>query len=146
MAVFFLGDLLKNTGRFIGSLILLKKGNEPKRVHGHNFVHLHELKLMCLGLCEEDLLALLLRRGQLHYLTDVATVEVAEKLYSTPHELVHWHEDGLLSGTKPADQLVANVGEPGDCLKVIPGALVKVHLRTVCFGGALLGDNARPFS
>jgi hypothetical protein len=31
----FLPELVKDAGRFIGSLILLKKGYEPKRVHGH---------------------------------------------------------------------------------------------------------------
>ncbi len=38
-----LGDLLKNAGRFIGSLTLLEKGNKPKRVHGHCLVCLREL-------------------------------------------------------------------------------------------------------
>jgi hypothetical protein len=36
-----------------------------------------------------------------------------------PHELVHWHVGGLLGPTNPADQLVANVGELGDGLKVV---------------------------
>jgi hypothetical protein len=26
-----------------------------------------------------------------------------------PHELMHWHEGGLLGGAKPANQLVANI-------------------------------------
>ncbi len=77
---------------------------------------------------------------------DVAIVKIAEELYSMPHKLMHWHEGGLLGGAKPADQLVANIGEPGDCLKVIPDALVKVCLRTVCFGGASLGNVACQFS
>jgi hypothetical protein len=62
-----------------------------------------------------------------------------------PHELMHWHGGGLLGGMKSADQLVADIGEPGDCLKVIPDAFVEVHLCTVCFSGALLGDDACPF-
>jgi hypothetical protein len=141
-----LGDLLKNAGHCIGSLTLLEKGNKPKQVHGHCLVCLHKLKLMCLGLCKEDLFALLFHCGQLHHLTDVATIEVAEELYSTPHELMHRHEGGLLGGAKPADQLVTNIGEPSNCLKVIPDALVEVHLCMVCFGGALLGNGAHPFS
>jgi hypothetical protein len=49
-----LGNLLKNSGRFIGSLTLLKKGNELKQVRGHHFVCLLELKMMHLGLRKED--------------------------------------------------------------------------------------------
>jgi hypothetical protein len=98
-----LGNVLKNASRFIDSLTLLQKDDEPKRVLGHYFVCLCELKLMRLGLRKEDLFALLLRRGQLHRSTDVATVEIAEELYSMPHELMHWHEGGLLGGAKPAD-------------------------------------------
>ena len=61
------------------------------------------------------------------------------------HELVHQHEGRLLGSTKPVDQLVASLGEPGGCLKVIFDAFVKVRLRTVCIGGALLGDDVGPF-
>jgi hypothetical protein len=70
-----LGNLLKDAGCFIGSLTLLKKGYEPKRIHGHHFACFCKLKLMRLGLREEDLFALLLHCGQLHCLADVATVE-----------------------------------------------------------------------
>jgi hypothetical protein len=70
-------------------LTLLEKGNEPKRGHGHHLVCLCRLKLMCLGLRKEDLFALLLHCGKLHRLTDVATVKVAEELYSMLHELMH---------------------------------------------------------
>jgi hypothetical protein len=69
---------------------------------------------MRLGLCKEDLFALLLRCGQLHCSTDVATAKVAEELYSTPHELMHWHEGRLPGSVKPVDQLIAKIGEPGD--------------------------------
>ncbi len=62
-----------------------------------------------------------------------------------PHELMHWQEGRLLSGVNLADQLAADIKEPGDCLKVIPDALVKVCLCMVCFDGALLGNNANPF-
>jgi hypothetical protein len=77
---------------------------------------------------------------------DVTTAKVAEKLYSTLHELMHWHEGGLLGSAKPVDQLVmTNIGEPGDCIVVIPDTFIEVCLCTVCFGGALPGDNAHPF-
>ncbi len=61
-----------------------------------------------------------------------------------PHELVHWHESSLLGSTKPANQLVANVGEPGDGLKVVPDALVKVCLRTICIVWASFCYNTGP--
>jgi hypothetical protein len=63
-----------------------------------------------------------------------------------PHELMHWHEGGLLGRSKPENQLVPNIGEPGNCLKVIPDAFVKVHLHMVCIGGALLGNDVCLFS
>jgi hypothetical protein len=61
-----------------------------------------------------------------------------------PHELVHWHESRLLGHMKPANQLVANVGEPGDCLKIVPDALVKVCLCTICIIWASFYNNAGP--
>ena len=61
-----------------------------------------------------------------------------------PHELVHWHESGLLGRTKPANQLIAKVGEPGKGLKVVPDALVEVCLCTICIVLASFCDNAGP--
>ncbi len=60
------------------------------------------------------------------------------------HELVHLHESGLLCPTKPANQLVANVREPGNDLKVVPDALVKVCLRTICIIRALFHNDTGP--
>jgi hypothetical protein len=62
---------------------------------------------------------------------DIATVKVAKELYTMPHEFMHWHECGLLGGTKPTNHLVANIWEPANCLKVVPNALVKVFLSEV---------------
>jgi hypothetical protein len=93
---------------------------------------------MQLGLREEDLFTLLLHHGSFHCLMEVATLKIAEKLYLTPLELVHWHESGLLGSTKPADQLVANTGKPSNGLKVILDALVKVCLCTICVVRVLL--------
>ncbi len=45
-------DLLKDAGRFIGSLALLKKGDTPTWVHGHCLACLCGLELMHLGLCK----------------------------------------------------------------------------------------------
>ncbi len=75
---------------------------------------------------------------------EVVTLEVAEKLHLTPHELMHWHESGLLGRMKPAKQLVANVGEPGDSLKVAHDALGKVCLRTICIFWASFCNDAGP--
>ncbi len=47
---------------------------------------------------------------------------------------------------KPVDQLVANIGEPRNCLKVIPDAFDKVRLCTVCVGGVSRCNDIGPFS
>jgi hypothetical protein len=99
---------------------------------------------VCLRLREEDLLTLHLRRGYVHHSTEVVTLEVAEKLHSTPGELVYWHECRFLVRTKQANQLVPNVGKPGNSLKVVPDALIQVCLRTICIIWASLWDNAGP--
>jgi hypothetical protein len=75
---------------------------------------------------------------------EVTTLKVAKKLYLMLRELVHWHESGLLGRTKPANQLVAYVWEPGNSLKVILDTLVKVFLRTICIIWALLCNDAGP--
>jgi hypothetical protein len=110
----------------------------------HRQFQVGELVLVCLGLCEEDLFTLLLRYGYLHCLMEVVTLEVAKKLHFTPHELVHWHESKLLGRTKPANQLVANVGEPSDGLEVVPDALVKFCLCTICIVQASFCDDSGP--
>ena len=139
-----LGNLLKNASHLAGCLTLLKEGNHLEWVSRHRLVQVIELVLVRLGLRKEDLFTLLLRRGYAHRSTEVVTLEVAEKLHLTPHELMHWHESGLLGGTKPADQLVANIGEAGNGLKVIPDAFVEVCLCTVCIIWALFCDDAGP--
>ncbi len=110
-------------------------------VSRHRLVQVGKLVLVHLGLHEEDLFTLLLRHRYVHCLTEVTTIKVAEKLYSTPHELVHRHESGLLRSTEPANQLVAYVWESGNGLKVIPDTLVKVCLCTICIVWALLCDD-----
>ncbi len=126
------GDLLKNASCSVGCLTLLKESNELERVSGYHLVQVCKLELMLFGLHKEDLFTPLLHRGYFHCLTEVATLKKAEKLYLTPHELVHWHESGLLSSTKPANQLVPYIEEPGNSLKVILDSFVKVCLRTIC--------------
>jgi len=139
-----LGNLLENPSRLFGCLTLLEEGNHSERVSRYHLVQVGELVLVRLGLHKEDLFTLLLRRGYVHHLTEVVTLEVAEKLHSMPHELVHWHESGLLGHTKPVNQLVANVGEPCNGLKVVPDALVKACLRTICIIQALFCNDAGP--
>jgi hypothetical protein len=136
--LFILGNLLKNASCFVGCLTLLEESNELERVSGHRLVKTRKLELMRLGLGKEDLFTLLLRHGCFYCSTKLAALKIVEELYSTPHELVHWHESRLLGGTKPADQLVANIWDPGNGLKVICDAFVQVCLRTVCVVGALL--------
>jgi hypothetical protein len=141
-----LGDLLKNASCLVGCLTLLKESNKLEWVSRHRLVQVRKLALMCLGLHKEDLFTLLLRRGYFHCLTEVATLEIAEELYLTPHELVHWHESRYLGRTKSADQLVPNIGEPGNGLKVVPDTLVEVRLHTICIVWASFHDDAGPFS
>jgi hypothetical protein len=140
-----LGNLLKNASCLVGCLTLLKEGNHSERIGRHRFVQVGKLVLVCLRLCEEDLFTLLLHRGYIHRSTEVVALEVVEKLHLTPHELMHWHESGFLGHTKPVNQLVANDGEPGDGLKVVPDTFVKVCLRTICIFLASLCNDAGPF-
>ncbi len=89
--LFVLGNLLKNASRLVGCLILLEEGNHLERVSRHRLVQVGKLVLVRLGLHKEDLFTLLLRQRHVHCSTEVTTFKVAEKLYSTPHELVHLH-------------------------------------------------------
>jgi hypothetical protein len=138
------GNLIKNTSRLVNCLTLLEEGNHSELVGRYHLVQVGKLVLVRLRLHEEDLFTLLLRHGYVHRLTEVVTLEVAEKLHSTPHELMHWHESGLLGCTKPGNQLVANVGEPGNGLEVVPDALVEGCLRLICIVQASFCDNAGP--
>jgi hypothetical protein len=139
-----LGNLIKNASRLVVHLTLLKEGNRSERVGRYRLVQVSKLVLVRLGLRKEDLFTLLLRRGYVHCSTEVVTLEIAEKLHSAPHELMHQHESGLLGHTKPANQLVANVGEPGNSLKVVPDALDEVCLRPICIVWALFCNGAGP--
>jgi hypothetical protein len=121
-------NLLKNTGCLVGCLTLLKESDKLARVSRHRLVQVRKLELMHLGLRKEDLFTLILRRGYFHHSTEIATLDVAEKLQLMPHELVHWHESGLLGHTKPANQLVAYIGKTGDSLEVIPDTFDKTCL------------------
>jgi hypothetical protein len=138
------GNLLENASRLVGCLTLLKEGNHSEQVGRHQLVQVSKFVLVRLMLREEDLFTLLLRRGYVHRLMEVVALKVAEKLYSMTHELVHRHESGLLGHTKPANQLVANVGDPGNGLKVVPDALVEVCLCMICIVRALFCNNAGP--
>jgi hypothetical protein len=141
-----LGNLLENTSRLVGCLTLLEEGNHLERASRHHLVQVSELVLMHLGLHEEDLSTLFLRRRYVHCSMEVATIKVAEKLYSTLLELVYWHESGLLRSTEPANQLVAYVWESGNGLKIIPDTLVEVCHCTICIVLASLHDDAGPLS
>ncbi len=127
-----LGNLLDNASCLVACLTLLEEGNHLEWISRHRLVQVSKLVLVRLGLREEDLFTLLLCCRYVHCSMEVTTLEVAEKLYLTPHELVHQHESGLLRSTEPENQLVAYVRESGDGLKIIPDTLVKVCLRTIC--------------
>ncbi len=140
-----LGNLLENANRLVGCLTLLEEGNHSERVGRHRLVQVGKLVLVCLRLCKEDLFTLLLRRGCVHRLTEVVALEVAEKLYLTTHELMHWHESRLLGRTKPANQLVTNIGEPRNGFKVVPDTFVKFFLHRICIFWTSLCNDAGPF-
>ncbi len=144
LCLLVLGNLLENTSHLVGCLTLLEEGNHLERVSRHRLVQVGELVLARLGLCEEDLFTLLLRCRYIHHLTEVTTLEVAEKLYSMLHEFVHRHESGLLRSTEPANQLVTYVWESGDGLKIIPDTLVEVCLHTICIIWASICDDTGP--
>jgi hypothetical protein len=128
-------NLLENASSLVSCLALLKEGNHLERVSGHRLVQVGKLVLVHLGLHKEDLFTLLLRRRYVHHSMEVTTIEVAEKLYSTPCELVHWHESRLLRNTEPANQLVAYVQESSNGLKVIPNTFVKfAFVQSASFG------------
>jgi hypothetical protein len=139
-----LGNLIKNASHLVGCLTLLKEGNHYEQIGRHHLNQVGKLVLMRLGLSKEDLFTLLLRHWYVYCSMEVVTLKVAEKLHSTPHELLHRHESRHLGCTKPANQLVANVGEPGNGLKVVPDALVKVYLRTICIVRAMFCNNTGP--
>jgi hypothetical protein len=139
-----LGNLLENTSRLVSCLTLLKESNHLERVGRHPLVQVCELELMCLGMRKEDLFTLLLCHGYFHCSTEVATLEVAEKLHLTLHDFVHQHESRLLSCAKPANQLVAFIWETSNSLEIISDAFVKVCLCLSCLVKALLHNNAGP--
>jgi hypothetical protein len=139
--LFVLGDLLKNASCFVSRLTLLKKVMSLSGSVGIVLFVSRNLNWCALG-CVKKICSLFSCAMGTYHLLEVATIKVAEELYSTSHGFMHWHEGGFLGSTKPADQLVANIGEPRDCLRVIPDAFIKVRLCTVCVGGALLGNNA----
>jgi hypothetical protein len=91
------GNLLENTSHLVGCLTLLEEGNHSERVGRYHLVQVGKLVLVRLGLRKKDLFTLLLRRGYVHCSMEVVALKVAEKLHSTPHELVHWHESGIFA-------------------------------------------------
>ena len=116
---FLLLELIEYAVCLIGILALLKEADECNVVVGQGFMRLCILLLMLPWHQKEDLLDLLRLRGQLHRRTKEPFLEVAHKLHLSPHVVMHRHECGLSSCTKPADQLVADVREPGKRLKVV---------------------------
>ncbi len=139
-----LGNLLEDASRLVGCLTLLKEGNHLERVSRHRLFQVGKLVLVHLGLHKKDFFTLILRRRYVHRSTEVTTIKIAKKLYLMPHELMHWHESGLLRSMEPANQLVAYVWESGNGLKVIPDTLVEDCLCTICIIWALLCNDAGP--
>ncbi len=140
-----LGNLLEKASCLVGCLTLLEEGNHSEQVGRHHLVQVGKLVLVCLRLREDDLFTLLLCRGYVHRSTEVVAFRIAEKLYSTMHELMHRHESRLLGRSKPANQLIDNVGEPSNGLKVVPDTFVEFFLCTICIFWTLLHNDTGPF-
>ena len=111
---FLLLELIEYAVCSIGVLALLEEADESDVIVGQSFVRLRVLLLMLLRHRKKDLFDLLRLRGQLHRRTKEPFLEVAHELHSSSHVIMHRHECGLSSRTKPADQLVADVREPGE--------------------------------
>ena len=67
---------------------------------------------------EKNLLDFFLLCGQRYRRPKEPFLEVTNKLHLAMHVIMHGNERRLLSGAKPIDQLVTNVWEPGEHLKV----------------------------
>ena len=59
---------------------------------------------------------------------------------------MNWHECRFLDYMKPANQLVANVGEPHQCLKIASNALEKVLICLAVLGRTSCRYNVMPLS
>ena len=142
---FLLLELIEYTVRSIGVLALLEEANERDVVVGQSFMRFRILLLMLPRHREEDLLDLLGLRGQLHRRTKEPFLEVAHKLHSLPHVVMHRHECGLSSRAKPADQLVTDVREPGECFEIVSLALNEALVRLARIVRASRGHDVQPF-
>ena len=139
-------DLIEHAIRSIDVLALLEEANERSViVSGQSFMRLRILELMLPRHRKEDLLDPLRFRGKLHRRRKESFLEVAYKLHSSPHVVMHGHESGLSSRAKPADQLVADVREPGECLEVVSLAVDEVLVRLARVVRASRGHDVRPF-
>ena len=142
---FLLLELIKYAVCSIGVLALLEEANEDDVIVGQSFMRLRILLLMLPRHREEDLLDLLGLRGQLHRCTKEPFFEVPHELHSASHVVMHRHERGLSSRTKPADQLVADVRKPGECFEIVSLALDEVFVRFARVVRASRGNDVQPF-
>ena len=106
---FLLLELVEHAICLISILTLFEEADECDVVVGQHFMRLRILLLMLPRHQKEDLLDLLRLCGQLHGRMKEPLLMVAHELHSSSHVVMHRHEYGLLSRTKPVDQLVADV-------------------------------------
>ena len=142
---FLLLELIEYAVRSIGILALLEEADERDVVVGQGFMRLRILLLMLPWHRKEDLLDLLRLHGQLHRCTKEPFLEVAHELHSSSHVVMHRHECGLSSRTKPADQLVTDVWEPGERLEIVSLAVDEVLIRLARVVRASRGHDVQPF-
>ena len=142
---FLLLELIEYAVRSIGVLALLEEADERDVVVGQSFMRFRILLLMLPRHRKKDLFDLLRLRGQLHRRTKEPFLEVAHELHSSPHVIMHRHECGLSSRTKPADQLVADVREPGERFEIVSLALNEALVRLARVVRASRGHDVQPF-
>ena len=110
----------------ISILVLLEEADEWDVIIRKHFMRLHTFLLMLSSASRKNLLDFFSLRGQLHHCPKELFLEVTKELHLIMHVIVHGHECQFLSGAQPADQLVANVQEPGNCLEVISLSFAEV--------------------
>jgi hypothetical protein len=142
---FLLLELIEYAVRSISVLALLEEANESDVIVGQSLMRLRILLLMLPRHREEDLFDLLGLRGQLHRRTKEPFLEVPHELHSAPHVVMHRHESGLSSRTKPADQLVSDVRKPGECFEIVSLTLDEVFVRFARIVRASRGNDVQPF-
>jgi hypothetical protein len=138
-------ELVEDATRTISILALLEEADEWDVIIRKHLVRFRIFLLMLFWNREKNLLDFFLLCGQLHHHPKEPFLEVTKELHTATHVVMHRHERRLLSSAKPADQLVANVLEPGKYLEIISLTFDKAFEHFGIFIQATGGDDVLPF-